>query len=124
MARGQTISIDVPMLFRLHAEGRSREEICTALGIRLGSWWRVSSRYRLPKRERVRRVEEQPVAVDPTPQEIEERCLAIRSSWSPAEEERRIVGSRAKRVEAPYYCFGRQEAAFCATTPLRYLTIE
>lgn len=124
MARGQTISIDVPMLFRLHAEGRSREEICTALGIRLGSWWRVSSRYRLPKRERVRRVEERPAAVDPTPQEIEGHCLAIRASWSPAEEESRLVGSKAQPVEAPYYSFGRQEAAFCATTPLRYLTIE
>jgi hypothetical protein len=124
MPRGgsQPLSVNVPELFRLHAEGRSREEICTALGIRLGSWWRVSSRYRLPKRERC--VEPKAASPDPTPEEIAERCLSIRSSWTPAEEESRIVGRSARRVEAPYYSFGRQEAAFSATTPLRYLTLE
>lgn len=125
MARGQTISVDVRMLFLMHSEGRTREEICTALGIRLGSWWAVTRRYRLPPRvPKPGQVADKTLSVDPTHDEIEERCAAIQASWTPLERERRIVGPKAKRVEAPYYTFGMQEASFSQATPLRYLTSE
>lgn len=115
MPKGRRLTIDVPMLFRLHSEGKTRQEICRALGIRVGSWWAVCERYRLPKKPAPPRLRG-PASPDPTLDEIRDRCLEVQATWSADERERRIV-DRSGRVQVKGYAFNGRDCAFSA---LRY----
>lgn len=115
MPKGRRLTIDVPALFRMHAEGKTRQEICVALGIRIGSWWAICERYRLPKKVLAKKTRG-PASPDPTFEEIQQRCLEVQSTWSPEERERRIV-DRTGRVRVKNYGFNGRDCAFSA---LRY----
>jgi hypothetical protein len=94
------VDFDVPTLFRLWAAGLPEREISEALGIRVGSFYIVKNRYKLPERPRAL-----PVASacdDPTPEEIAERAAEQRAKWSPEEEERRQVGTRRRALVRSY----------------------
>jgi hypothetical protein len=46
-------------------------------------------------------IEEGPDDDDPRPEEIAERAESVRSTWTPEEESRRVVGGRARREWTP-----------------------
>ena len=111
MPKGTRMTINVPMLFRLRAEGKSREEICKALGIRLGSWWAVCQRYRVPAPSQpARRVVESDYC--PTAEEIQRAAAEVRASWTPAEERKRRVGWRGKPVRLQQFAYDGRIGAF------------
>ena len=73
--------IDVPLLFRLWAEGLPNDEIARRLGCAPGSLAKLRRVYRVPKRPRP----EKPTN-DPTPDEIRDRaayCRAMRDRGTP-----------------------------------------
>ena len=45
---------------------------------------------------------------DPTPAEIEERCAAVRATWTPEVEEQRRVYKSSRAPEAAYYRFNHR----------------
>ena len=91
----------VAELFRLWSTDMRTEEIAMALGITRGKLSGLAHRHGLGKRSHVRRdVKMGDRVPDPTPEEIEEKCLEIRQGWSPEEYELRAAGGR-KRWAAP-----------------------
>lgn len=105
------VKVDVPKLFEMWAAGASRYEICTMLGIRPGAFQHLRRRYALPKRNKGR-----PIAgslePDPTPEELAERCAAVRETWSEEETERRRVGRASGEVRLRSYSFHHRDFAF------------
>jgi len=98
------VDFDVPTLFRLWAAGLPEREISEALGIRVGSFYIVKNRYKLPERPRAL-----PVASacdDPTPEEIAERAAEQRAKWNPEEEARRRGAAAGVKVRS--YRFERE----------------
>jgi hypothetical protein len=110
--RGKRLGdIDVPALFRLWATGMAEREICRLLGIRHGSFYAIKDRLKLPPRTPAKSEDDFAESEPPTPEEIAERAAAIRRSWSPEEEERRIVGPRG-RVQLRSYAFNHRTIAY------------
>lgn len=105
------VKVDVPKLFEMWAAGASRYEICSALGIRPGAFQHVRRRYALPKRNKGRPARHRSES-DPTPEELIERCAAVRATWSDEERERRAVGRLRGSVEIRSYSFDRRGMAF------------
>lgn len=89
------VKVDVPKLFEMWAAGASRYEICTMLNIRPGAFQHIRRRYALPKRSKGRPACGS-LCPDPTPEELAERCAAVRAKWSEEETERRRVGRGAE----------------------------
>ncbi len=114
--RGKRLGeIDVPALFRLWAAGVAEREICQTLGIRHGSFYVVKARLKLPPRAKAKPEDDFAEVEPPTPEEIAERAAAIRSTWSPEEEERRRVG-RPTAFRMRNYRFDRQGVAHSEST--------
>jgi hypothetical protein len=114
--RGKRLGeIDVPALFRLWASGMPEREICQTLGIRCGSFYVVKARLKLPPRPKAKPEDEFAEVEPPTPEEIAERAAAIRSTWSPEEEERRRVG-RPTAFRLRNYNFDRRSFAYSEST--------
>ena len=108
---GTRLTVDVPKLFELWNSGASQHDISLALGIRPGTFWQVRRRYALPNRKPAKpaRASHEP---DPTPEELAERCAAVRSNWSAEETERRRVGRASGPVRLRSYSFDRRGFAF------------
>jgi len=109
------VDFDVPTLFRLWAAGVTEREICLELGIRHGSFWIVKDRYKLPTRAKAVASPGPAEVEPPSPEEIAERAAAIRATWSPEEEERRIVG-KPTAFRLRNYRFDRRAIAYSEST--------
>ena len=105
------VKVDVPVLFKMWADGASRYEICQMLGIRPGAFQHIRRRYALPKRNKGRPTRG-PNEPDPTPEELVERCAEVRAKWSAEETERRAVGRGVEAVRLRSYSFDRRNLAF------------
>lgn len=82
-------SIDAPLLLSLWGDQSvENRELAQRLGVPLSRLWEVRKKHGLPPRKHERKKP----TVDPSPEEIAERCLAIRKRWSMEEESRRLVG--------------------------------
>ena len=71
-SEGRAKPIDVPLLFRLWAEGVGTDEIAVQLGVSISTLWLLRKRHALPPRtprERAARAMN-----DPTPEEIADRA--------------------------------------------------
>lgn len=110
------VKVDTLKLFRLWNKPLRNDELADAIGVPRGTLWYLRQRYKLPPRGRVNRVPSVTERDAPTPQEIEERCAAIRASWPAGEEEKRRVGPRQKRWVMPSYAFDGRGCAFLTTT--------
>lgn len=75
--------------------------ISAELGIATDSLNRVRLRLRLKARTPQTRAKPGDHYRDPTPQEIAERCAAIRKTWSPEVEEKRRVSKTPPAYEFP-----------------------
>lgn len=87
-------------LFRLWNTDLRQEEIAEKLGISPSQL--KSAAYRHGLKPRSGRVVVKPLD-DPTPVEIEARCLEIQSQWSEEERRRRLVGGGTGRWTVPSY---------------------
>ena len=105
------VKVDVPVLFKMWADGASRYEICTMLGIRPGAFQHLRRKYALPKRNKGR-PSLGSLEPDPTPEELAERCAAVRAKWSEEETERRRVGRGVEAVRLRSYSFNHRDFAF------------
>lgn len=115
MMRGKQLSeIDVPALFRLWASGMPEREICQTLGIRVGSFYVLKDRLKLPPRLAAKPTRTSDDDEAPTPAEIAERAAAVRATWPQEEEERRRVGWKPGRVTMRAYAFDRRNHAMTA----------
>lgn len=103
--------VDVQALFRLWANGASRHEICTTLGIRPGAFQHLRQQYALPKRTRGRPARG-PLEPDPSPEELAQRCAEVRAKWSEEETEKRRVGSGVAPVRLRHYAYDGRTMAF------------
>ena len=91
--------IDVPLLFQLWHTDLKNDELAARIGVARGNLWHLRQKYGLPERKQQRT---RPPAVDPTPEEIIERCAEVRRSWSPEEEARRLC-CKSARWRPPHY---------------------
>ena len=87
---------------------RSNSDIAAELGLSLLQLYAAGRKLKLRDRSvYVNRVYEK--SVDPTPEEIAERCAEIRAEWPDGEEERRLVGNvAAPRWTIPGFHFDRR----------------
>lgn len=97
--------VDVMQLFRLWNAGLETQQICDALGIGRYKLFTLAEKYGLPKRPRIQEGVAPQRVHDPSPDEIQERCLAVQATWTESERERRLVGYRQGRVELSRFCF-------------------
>jgi hypothetical protein len=91
--------IDVPLLFQLWHTDLKNDELAARIGVARGNLWHLRKKYGLPERKQRRT---RPPAADPTPEEIAERCAAVRLGWSAEEEARRLCG-KPDRWRPPHY---------------------
>ena len=66
-------------------------ELAKRLGISTSSLWEVRKQHGLPGRKR----EHNMPTDDPTPEEIEQRCMDVRRGWTQEEEAQRFVGKKS-----------------------------
>lgn len=106
--------IDVPELFALWHSDLKNRELAEKLGVSVSGLWDIRKRYGLPPRKHERKPR-QSEDDDPTPEEIEERCAAIRQKWSQTEWSLRRVGGAPQQWRPPSYSsFDRQTMSFRA----------
>lgn len=66
-------------------------ELAKRLGVSTSSLWEIRKQYGLPGRKR----EHNMPTDDPTPEEIEQRCMDVRRGWTQEEEAQRFVGKKS-----------------------------
>lgn len=90
--------IDVPLFFRLWNAGTSTDDIAAAMGISRTLVYTNAKRYGLQNRA-VMTAEKN----DPPPEVIAQRAAAIRATWTPEEEAKRLVGNATRRWSPPRF---------------------
>lgn len=103
--------IDVPLLFQLWYTDIENRALAERLGIAASRLWEIRKRYGLPPRRHERK---EKFPDDPTPEEIEQRCAAIRRKWTQAEEALRLVGRATAWRPPSYSSYDRQSMSFRA----------
>lgn len=91
-------------------------EIASQFGMTNQSVYSAARRFGLPSKMELEDDDDsKPGKDDPTPEQIKERAMAIRKSWSMDEHDRRAIGQRRARYEIPRIAtaelFGASEAA-------------
>lgn len=97
--------VDVMQLFRLWQSGVETQVICDTLGISRYRLFKYAEKYGLPRRPRNEPGVNMPRVDDPSPEQIQERCMAVQATWTDAEREKRLVGFRRARVELSRFCY-------------------
>ena len=83
----------------------STQEICKHFGISRSHLHAESVRHGLGRRTHVPRigVVSSKAIIDPTPEEIKERCEQVRSQWTESETRRRSGAKQCRPVQKYYY---------------------
>ena len=103
-----TFQFDRKKVRELWTTERSNTDIAAELGLSLLQLYAAGRKLKLRDRSvYVNRVYDR--SVDPTPEEIAERCAEIRAEWPDGEEARRLVGSvAARKWTTPAFSFDRR----------------
>lgn len=102
--------VSIPDLFKMWHTDVDAKTICSQMGISEAHLRRLIKAHKLPKRQRADAGKTRDT--DPTPEEIAQRMLEIRSGWSEREADAKYCGPKRQSWEVPTFHYDAQLGLF------------